>query len=108
MEDTVVATIREDVLRALREVYDPELGINVVDLGLIYDVTVRDDRSVIVTMTLTTPGCPMHGSIGDWAAQALQSVPGITDGEIDLVWDPPWDPSRLTPEGRRELGYPDY
>lgn len=107
MDPTTTATIRDAVLQALHLVYDPELGVNVVDLGLIYDVDVHDDRSIIVSMTLTTPGCPMHASIGDWVAQALQTVPDITGGEIRIVWDPPWDPSRLTPEGRRELGYPD-
>src|SRR5690349_10953073 len=98
MEDPAIATIHDAVLHALREVYDPELGINVVDLGLIYDIDVRDDRFVSITMTLTTPGCPMHASMGHWVAQALQSVPDITGGAIRLVWDPPWDPSRLTPE----------
>lgn len=107
MDTTITETIRDSVIQALYNVYDPELGVNVVDLGLIYDVAVHDDRSILVTMTLTTPGCPMHASIGEWVAQALQTVPDVTGGEIRLVWDPPWDPSRLTPEGRRELGYPD-
>lgn len=107
MDQTATENIRDIVLQALHQVYDPELGINVVDLGLIYDIAVHDDRSILVTMTLTTPGCPMHVSIGDWVSQALQTIPDITGGEIRIVWDPPWDPSRLTPEGRRELGYPD-
>jgi metal-sulfur cluster biosynthetic enzyme len=104
---TDTETIRDSVLQALYNVYDPELGVNVVDLGLIYDIAVQDDRSIILTMTLTPPGCPMHASIGDWVSQALQTVPDITGGEIRIVWDPPWTPSRLTPAGRRELGYPD-
>lgn len=106
-EETTLATIREAVREALYNVYDPELGVNVVDLGLIYGIDVQPDHSVILTMTLTTPGCPMHASIGEWVGMALQTVPQITGGEIRLVWDPPWTPARLTPAGRRELGYPD-
>ena len=107
MNQATADNIRDAVFEALHQVYDPELGINVVDLGLIYDVAVHDDGSILLTMTLTTPGCPMHASMGDWVSQALQTVPGVTGGEIRLVWDPPWDPSLLTPEGRRDLGYPD-
>lgn len=107
MEQPTADAIRESVLLALHDVYDPELGVNIVDLGLIYGVDVQDDRSIIVTMTLTTQGCPMHASISDWVTQALQGVPDVTSGELRLVWEPPWTPALLTPAGRRELGYPD-
>ena len=92
-------------MAALHNVYDPELGVNIVDLGLVYGIDVRDDGYVLVTMTLTTPGCPMHASIGEGVGAALGTVPGITGGDIHIVFDPPWEPSMMTPEGRRELGF---
>ncbi len=102
------ATTRERtqslIYEALRNVYDPELGMNVMDLGLVYNVDVNEHGHVTIDMTLTTPGCPMHESLGEGVGAALQEIPGITSGEIRLVWDPPWDPSRLTDEGRRRLG----
>lgn len=104
------AKLRVDEIHALayetlRSVYDPELGVNVVDLGLIYGVVVRDDGTMLVTMTLTTPGCPLHGSLVQGVAATLDAVPGLPDGEIRLVFDPPWDPSRMTEAGRRQLGW---
>jgi metal-sulfur cluster biosynthetic enzyme len=92
------------VYAALQTVYDPELGINIVDLGLVYGVDLRDDGFVTVTMTLTIPGCPMHDSIGDGVGTALATVAGITGGEIKIVWEPRWDPSMMTDAGRAALG----
>lgn len=83
----------------------PELGVNVIDLGLVYDVALSEEGYVTLTMTLTTPGCPMHESISEGVRVALAEIPGITGGEIRLVWEPPWDPSRMTEEGRRLLGF---
>ena len=105
MNTTVMEKTRSLIYEALRNVYDPELGVNVIDLGLVYDVDVNEDGHVIITMTLTTPGCPMHESIGDGVGVTLQDVPGVTSGEIRLVWDPPWDPSLMTEDGRRMLGF---
>lgn len=105
MNTTVMETTRSLIYEALRNVYDPELGVNVIDLGLVYDVNVNEDGHVTIDMTLTTPGCPMHESIGEGVGVALQNIPGITSGEIRLVWDPPWDPSRMTEDGRRMLGF---
>jgi metal-sulfur cluster biosynthetic enzyme len=105
MNTTAMETIRSLILESLSDVYDPELGVNVVDLGLVYDVDVNEEGHVIITMTLTTPGCPMHESIGEGVGRVLQDIPGVTSGEIRLVWDPPWDPSRMTIEGRRMLGF---
>lgn len=99
--DALKAVIRE----ALRNVYDPELGINIVDLGLVYDIAIRDDGYTIITMTLTTPGCPMHESIGTGVALALDNVDGVTGGNVRITFNPPWNPSMLSEEGRRELGY---
>jgi metal-sulfur cluster biosynthetic enzyme len=93
------------ILEALHNVYDPELGVNVVDLGLIYNVDVDEHGHVTIDMTLTTPGCPMHESLAEGVGAALQGIPGLVDGEIRLIWNPPWDPSRMTEEGRRLLGF---
>ena len=92
------------IYEALRQVYDPELGVNVIDLGLVYNVDVNEDGHVSIEMTLTTAGCPMHESLAEGVGTALQAIPGITSGEIRLVWEPPWDPSYMTGEGRRLLG----
>lgn len=87
------------VLETLRQVMDPELGCNIVDLGLIYSVEIREGK-VRVTMTLTTPGCPMHESIREGACYALLGLDGVEDAEVEVVWDPPWHPSMMTEEGR--------
>ena len=105
MDTAMMETTRSLIFEALRDIYDPELGVNVVDLGLVYDVDMNEEGHVTITMTLTTPGCPMHESIGEGVGGALQNVPGVTSGEIRLVWDPPWEPSRMTEEGRRLLGF---
>ncbi|MFL5665146.1 MAG: metal-sulfur cluster assembly factor [Ktedonobacteraceae bacterium] len=105
MHATTRATTQSLIYEALRHVYDPELGVNVIDLGLVYDVDVNEDGHATIDMTLTTPGCPMHESLAEGVGAALQELGGITSGEIRLVWDPPWDPSRMTEEGRRLLGF---
>ena len=105
MNVTAIETTRSLIYEALHDVYDPELGVNVIDLGLVYDVAVTEEGYVTVTMTLTTPGCPMHESLREGVGAALAGIPGITGGEIRLVWEPRWDPSRMTEEGRRLLGF---
>lgn len=95
---------RDAVLQALKTVIDPELGVNVVDLGLIYDVQVAGD-AVDVTMTLTTPGCPLHTAIARGAQTAIRNVPGIERATVNVVWDPPWTPERMSPEARAQLGW---
>lgn len=89
----------QTVLDALRQVIDPELGCNIVDLGLIYNVAIADSK-VRVVMTLTTPGCPMHASISQGAQIVVLGLEGVTDAEVEVVWDPPWDPAMMTDEGR--------
>jgi metal-sulfur cluster biosynthetic enzyme len=89
----------ELVFDTLRQVIDPELGCNIVDLGLIYSVNICGGN-VSVTMTLTTPGCPMHESISQGAQIALLNLDGVTDAEVEVVWDPPWRPSMMTEQGR--------
>ena len=87
------------VLDALRQVIDPEMGCNLVDLGLIYDVAITGAK-VKVTMTLTTPGCPMHESLCSGVQVALLNLECVDDAEVELVWDPPWHPSMMTEAGR--------
>ena len=85
---------REQVTEALREVFDPELGLSVVDLGLIYGIHVDAGR-VRVEMTLTTQGCPLHDSMTGWVRQAVTTVPGVADVEVVLTFEPPWTPERM-------------
>ncbi len=96
---------QEMVLEALREnVIDPEIGINVVDLGLVYGVEVQDS-TVEVTMTLTTPMCPLGPYIDSEVKSALQDVPGVEESKVNLVWTPPWDPSKMSEDAKLELGF---
>ena len=105
MDTTAREKLCSLIYEALHNVYDPELGVNVVDLGLIYGIDVNEDRHVTITMTFTIPGCPLHESIGEGVGAVLQSIPGVTNGKIQLVWDPPWEPSRMSEEGPRMLGF---
>ncbi len=105
MSSVTLEQTRIRIYDALHNVYDPELGVNIIDLGLVYDVDVSEEGYLTITMTLTTPGCPMHESINEGVGAALQGIPGITDGEVRLVWEPAWEPSMMTDEGRRELGF---
>jgi metal-sulfur cluster biosynthetic enzyme len=91
----------EDVLEALRDVVDPELGINVVDLGLVYGVTVGEDRLATIDMTLTSAACPLTDVIEDQAAAALDGL--VSDFRINWVWMPPWGPDKITEDGREQL-----
>jgi metal-sulfur cluster biosynthetic enzyme len=93
----------DEVLDVLKNVYDPEIPVNVVDLGLVYDVSVDNDV-VNVKMTLTAPGCPMHVDISRAAEMAIETLDGVKEAHVDMVWDPPWTPERISDEGRRLLG----
>lgn len=94
------------VYAALREVMDPELGINIVDLGLVYGVEISDDGHIAIELTLTTPGCPLHASFKEDIESTLwRAIPEIQGVSVDLVWQPPWTPEMITPEGRAELGF---
>lgn len=99
LDAAAIEAIVTRIYEALHQVYDPELGVNVVDLGLVYGVDLRPDGFITVRMTLTTPGCPMHESLGTGVGQAVSGIPGVTGGEIELVWDPPWEPSMMTDRG---------
>lgn len=94
----------EEVYQALKTVYDPEIPVNVVDLGLIYDVQVSDDNNVFVQMTLTFPGCGMGPHIAQQAEWAVQDLDGVEEVEIELTFDPPWSPEMISAEARMMLG----
>ena len=94
---------KEQVFEALHECYDPEIPVNIVDLGLVYGVEVTDDK-VAVTMTLTAPGCGMGTMIAADAKQKIMAIDGVVDATVDLVWDPPWNPSMIAEEAKQHLG----
>lgn len=95
--------VYEAVIDRLKGIYDPEIPVNIYDLGLIYGVEVNDAHAVI-TMTLTTPHCPVAESMPGEVEMQVCSVPGIADAEVNLVWDPPWDPGKMSDEARLEMG----
>ena len=94
----------EAVVDALKEIYDPEIPVNIYELGLIYEVEVTGDGDAAVTMTLTTPHCPVAESMPAEVEMRVASVPGIRQADVALVWDPPWDPQKMSDEAKLELG----
>jgi FeS assembly SUF system protein len=96
--------LQADVIAALREIFDPEIPVNIYDLGLIYGVEVDDNADATVTMTLTTPHCPVAETMPGEVEMRVMSVPGIRDAEVVLVWEPAWGPHKMSDEARLELG----
>jgi FeS assembly SUF system protein len=94
----------EAVIEALKEIYDPEIPVNIYDLGLIYDVEITPERHAMIKMTLTTPHCPVAESMPGEIELRVGAVPGVGHAEVELVWDPPWDPQKMTDEAKLELG----
>ena len=92
------------ILTALKHVLDPEIGINIVDLGLVYEVRV-ENGNVYIKMTMTTAGCPLHESISNGAEEAVRQLPGVENVKVDLVWEPAWTPDRMTDWARKQLGW---
>jgi len=98
-----MARLSDDIVTAIKTVYDPEIPADIYELGLIYKVDVDDDRVVKVDMTLTTPNCPSAAELPTMVENAIASVPGVREAKVNLVWDPPWDPSRMSEEARAVL-----
>ncbi len=98
-----LARLSDEIVGALKTVYDPEIPADIYELGLIYKVDVDDDRVVKVEMTLTTPNCPSAAELPAMVENAVASVPGVREAKVDIVWDPPWDPSRMSDEARAVL-----
>jgi len=103
-EEQVGTALKEQVLETLKDCYDPEIPVNLVDLGLIYDVQVTDG-TVDVKMTLTAPGCPMHTYITQDVQQKLLAVPGVKEANVQVVWEPRWTPARMSDDAKKRLGF---
>lgn len=99
-----VEKLKDAVIVALRGVYDPEIPVNIYDLGLIYDVIIDDNQHVDIKMTLTSPGCPVAQTFPGTVERAVNEVEGVSDCTVELVWEPPWDQDRMTEAARLELG----
>lgn len=95
--------LTDDLVAALKTVFDPEIPVDIYELGLIYKVDVSDDRDVLVEMTLTAPGCPVAGEMPGWVEDAVMKVEGVRSVRANLVFDPPWDPSRMSDEAKLHL-----
>jgi FeS assembly SUF system protein len=98
-----VARLGEEIVAALKTVYDPEIPADIYELGLIYRIDIGDEREVTVDMTLTTPNCPSAAELPGMVENAVASVPGVGCVKVNVVWDPPWDPSRMSDEARLVL-----
>ena len=96
-------TLTDDLIEALKTVYDPEIPVDIYELGLIYKVDVNDDRDVVVEMTLTAPGCPVAGEMPGWVEDAVRKVEGVKSARANLVFDPPWDSSKMSDEAKLAL-----
>jgi len=95
--------LRTDLIAALKTVFDPEIPVDIYELGLIYRLDVDDDRNIEIDMTLTAPGCPVAGDMPGWVENAVSAVPGVGQVKVNLVFDPPWDMSRMSDEAKLEL-----
>lgn len=95
--------LTDDIIAALKTVFDPEIPVDIYELGLIYRVEIQDDRSVDITMTLTAPACPVAGEMPVWVENAVNAVPGVQGTKVTMSFDPPWDPSRMSDEARVAL-----
>jgi len=95
-----VARMTDEIVNALKTVYDPEIPADIYELGLIYKIDIADDRAVTVDMTLTTPNCPSAQELPNMVENAVASVPGVGPVKVNVVWDPPWEPSRMSDEAR--------
>jgi FeS assembly SUF system protein len=97
------APLEQRVIAALRTIYDPELPVNIYDLGLIYNIDIKDDHSVDIKMTLTAPACPVAGSLPGQVEGTIKTLNDVTDASVELVWDPPWDKERMSDEAKMLL-----
>ena len=95
----------DSLVEACRTVYDPEIPVNIYDLGLIYTIDVNDENEVKITMTLTAPGCPVAGEMPGWVAEAIEPIAGVKQVDVALVWEPPWGMDMMSDEARLELGF---
>ena len=102
---TIDHPLYDPVVEACRSVYDPEIPVNIYDLGLVYTIEISDDGAVNIIMTLTAPGCPVAGEMPGWLAEAVEPLPGVKQVDVDLTWEPPWGMEMMSDEARLELGF---
>jgi FeS assembly SUF system protein len=100
-----VARLSDDIIAALKTVYDPEIPADIFELGLIYKIDIEDDRMVKIMMTLTAPGCPVAGEMPGWVENAVSSVEGVSGVEVEMTFDPPWTPERMSEEAQVAVGW---
>lgn len=103
LSQTELDRLTDRLIEAFKTVFDPEIPVDIYELGLIYKVDVSDDRDVAVDMTLTAPGCPVAGEMPGWVEDAVRAIPDVRNVKVDLVFDPPWDPSRMSDEAKLQL-----
>lgn len=97
--------LHEAIVEACRSVYDPEIPVNIYDLGLIYTIEINEENEVHIIMSLTAPGCPVAGEMPGWVADAIEPLPGVKQVDVDLAWEPPWGMEMMSDEARLELGF---
>ena len=95
----------DSLVEACRSVYDPEIPVNIFDLGLIYTIDINNENEVKIMMSLTAPGCPVAGEMPGWVAEAIEPIPGVKHVNVELVWEPPWGMDMMSEEARLELGF---
>lgn len=100
-----LARITDDIIAALKTVYDPEIPADIYELGLIYKIDIEDDRMVKIQMTLTAPGCPVAGEMPGWVQNAVGAVEGVSDVDVEMTFDPPWTPDRMSEEAQVAVGW---
>lgn len=103
LAEAELTRLTDDLIAAFKTVFDPEIPVDIYELGLIYRVDVSDDHDVVVDMTLTAPGCPVAGDMPGWVQEAVMTVKGVNSCEVNLVFDPPWDSSRMSDEAKLQL-----
>ncbi|MBU0642872.1 MAG: SUF system Fe-S cluster assembly protein [Alphaproteobacteria bacterium] len=97
--------LHDAVVEACRTVYDPEIPVNIYDLGLVYTIEINDENEVLILMTLTAPGCPVAGEMPGWLADAIEPLAGVKHVDVELTWNPPWGMEMMSDEARLELGF---
>lgn len=102
-----IEQVKERIVQALYKCFDPEIPVNIYELGLIYDITIAPDGAVKINMTLTSPGCPVAGSLPGDVQRRVLAVESVTSAKVDVVWDPPWTPSRMSEAAKLQLGIDD-
>src|SRR5258707_7671190 len=105
LPEAEIARMTDDIVSALKTVYDPEIPADIYELGLIYKIDIEDDRSVKIDMTLTAPGCPVAGEMPGWVENAVGAVEGVSGVEVNMTFDPPWSPDRMSDEAQVAVGW---